>query len=189
LQEVPPVGQGFGLPSQAFTRQSVRDWANPPARRLTFRRLKGRPEPDLSATSRPAIVAIDTQTRTVAATIGGASDVQTAQAIQEMTQLAIHPTGSTLYVGDVRVPQSPTNFDTVGFAVFDVATATLTRRVAIPGARNHGLDDLQVSSDGRMITHLDGVRGLATVVDAYRFEVLQQTDLGDAVRTAAAVGP
>jgi DNA-binding beta-propeller fold protein YncE len=142
-----------------------------------------------SAASRPGIVVIDTRTRTQVTTIGGAGDINTARAISEMTQLAIHPTGATIYVADVRTPQSATDFETVGLGVIDVPTATLTRLVPIPGARNAGIDDLQVSADGRAITHADGVTGTTTVLDATTLEILYQTDIGDAVLTAIGVGP
>ncbi len=144
----------------------------------------------LGPTSRPGIAVIDTRTLTITATIGGIpGNTDAERALREASQLTINPSGTTAYAADAPTPQFPNDFSTFGLAVIDVATATVTHLVPIPGAKNHGIDDVQVSSDGRYITHTDGVSGLVSVVDAVSLEVLYQTDAGDAVLTKIAEGP
>jgi YVTN family beta-propeller protein len=129
----------------------------------------------------PFLYAIDTRTRTVTAQIGGLpGQVPSRRALREATEIAIDPFGTKVYVADAAAPQSDNDFETVGIAVVDVATATVTGLVPLPGARRRGSgDDLQVSEDA--IFHLDGVSGLLTLVDSLSLEVIDQSDIGDAL--------
>jgi hypothetical protein len=87
-------------------------------------------------------------------------------------------------------PQSPDDFTTVGVGVIDTATATLTRLIPIPGAVRGGIDDLQVSTDGRSILHADGVSGLVTAIDPTTFKIQHQVQLdGPLGYLSIAVGP
>jgi YVTN family beta-propeller protein len=129
----------------------------------------------------PFLYAIDTRTQTVIAQIGGLpGQSPSRRALREATEIAIDPYGNKVYVADAAAPQSENDFETVGLAIVDVASATVTGLVPLPGVRRRGSgDDLQVTTDA--IIHLDGVRGLVTFIDALSLEVIEQTDVGDAL--------
>jgi DNA-binding beta-propeller fold protein YncE len=133
----------------------------------------------------PFLYAIDTRTQTVIAQIGGLpGQSPSRRALREATEIAIDPFGAKVYVGDAATPQSENDFDTVGIAIVDVATATVTGLVPLPGVRRRGsADDLQIMENA--IIHLDGVSGLLTFIDPLRLEVIGQRDIGDALFEAA----
>ncbi len=133
----------------------------------------------------PFLYAIDIRTQTVIAQIGGlAGQSPSRRALREATEIAMDPFGTKVYVADVPTPQSENDFDTVGIGIVDVATATLTDFVALPGARRRGSgDDLQVTENA--IIHLDGVSGLLSFIDPLRLEVIDHSDIGDALFEAA----
>ncbi|MBI1357876.1 MAG: hypothetical protein GC160_26360 [Acidobacteria bacterium] len=126
---------------------------------------------------------VDTRSATLTATIAGLpGQAESRAALREATEIAMHPRGTKVYVSDARAPQSETDFETVGVAVVDVATATVELVAAAPGARRLGSgDDLAVFQSGDFVAHLDGVSGLLTVFDAATLEVVGQSDLGDAL--------
>lgn len=141
-------------------------------------------------TSAPGVTVVDTRTRTVTAIIGGTADSTTTRALGRASQIAVDPTGTRVYVADALTPQSPDDFTTVGVGVIDTATATLTRLIPIPGAVRGGIDDLQVSTDGRSIFHADGVSGLVTAIDPTTFEIKHQVRFdGPMGYLSIAVGP
>jgi DNA-binding beta-propeller fold protein YncE len=144
----------------------------------------------LNPVSAPGVSVIDTRTRTVTAVIGGRADLNTSRILSDTSQLAVDPTGTKVYVSDVRAPQSSEDLTTVGIGVIDTATATLTRVIPIPGAARGGVDDLQVSAAGRILLHADGVSGIVTALDPDTFQVLDQADLdGPMGSFSIAVGP
>jgi DNA-binding beta-propeller fold protein YncE len=144
----------------------------------------------IGPTSAPGVTVVDTRTGTITATIGGIADSTTSRALGQASQIAVDPTGTRVYVADALTPQSPDDFTTVGIGVIDTATATLTRLIPIPGAVRGGIDDLQVSTDGRSILHADGVSGLVTAIDPTTFEIQHQVQLdGPMGYLSIAVGP
>lgn len=144
----------------------------------------------IGPTSAPGVTVVDTRTRTITATIGGIADSTTSRALGRASQIAVDPTGTKVYVADALTPQSPDDFTTVGVGVIDTATATLTRLIPIPGAVRGGIDDLQVSTDGRSILHADGVSGLVTAIDPTTFKIQHQVQLdGPLGYLSIAVGP
>ena len=144
----------------------------------------------IGPTSAPGVAVVDTRTSTITATIGGIADSTTSRALRRASQIAVDPTGTKVYVADALTPQSPDDFTTVGVGVIDTATATLTRLIPIPGAVRGGIDDLQVSTDGRSIFHADGVSGLVTAIDPTTFEIKHQVQFdGPMGYLSIAVGP
>jgi hypothetical protein len=133
---------------------------------------------------------IDVRTRTIVTTIEGSPLQQpTVAALLRATELAINPQGTKLYISDAAAPQSPGDFETVGIGVVDIATARLTDLIPLPGVIRRGTaDDIQSTNLGRTITHMDGVSGLVTVLDAVTFGIVEQTDVGDALWDSAIEG-
>jgi DNA-binding beta-propeller fold protein YncE len=143
----------------------------------------------LGPSSAPGVTVVDTRTMTVSAIIGGRADLNASRVLGPATQIAIDPTGSRVYVADAFTPQSADDFTTVGVAVIDTASATLTRLIAIPGALRGGIDDLQVSRDGRSVVYADGAGGLVTAIDTTTFELKQEHLAGAMAYLSIAVGP
>ena len=133
----------------------------------------------------PFVYAIDVRSKTVIAQIGGLpGQSPSRRALREATEIAMDPFGTKVYVADAATPQSDNDFETVGIAVVDVATATVTDLIPLPGVKRRGSgDDLQVMADA--IVHLDGVSGLLTFIDPLSHRVIDQSDVGDALFEAA----
>jgi len=87
-----------------------------------------------------------------------------------ITELAMDPAGSRVYISDVRVLREPTD-QTLGIAVFDLATAEVTQIFPIPGKQDGGFDDLQVFLDGLVMVATDARTGTVFGIDSTTGEV------------------
>lgn len=122
----------------------------------------------------PKLAVVDTTTMTVSATYPTPDTDFTMRrrfASSDATQLAMDPTGSYVYVGDVRALQPPEDTTTLGIAVFDVARAEAVRIIPVPGKESGGDDDLQLYLNGMAIAATDARTGSVFGIDVLTGEI------------------
>ena len=142
-----------------------------------------------SATSSPGVYVIDTRTSTIIAAIGGTNpDSGARRAVRTASQLAMHPSGSKVFVSPTLVADT---FDQYGFGVIDTGTGTLVANVSVPAMRQDSeLSDLTVTSDGKILVVYDNLSGHVSYFDALTYElVVQETVTPFANRGALSKGP
>ena len=81
------------------------------------------------------------------------------------------PTGSQVYVGDIRAFETTQDTTTLGIAVFDLATAEVSRIIPIPGKGSGGDDDLQLYFNGMAIAATDARTGTVFGIDVPTGEI------------------
>jgi DNA-binding beta-propeller fold protein YncE len=142
-----------------------------------------------SATSNPGVYAIDTRTLTIIAAIGGTNtDASVRRAVRTASQLAMHPSGSKVFVSPTLIEGT---FDQFGFGVIDTATATLAANIPVPNMRQDSeLSDLSVTSDGQVLIVYDNLSGHLDYFDAVSHQLLVQEPVdARANRGALSKGP
>ncbi len=129
---------------------------------------------------------IDTRTRTITATmpgfVPGAGNVFRASSA---SHLIMDPHGTRVYVADVLMPAIAENPSRTGIAVVDVATATVTGLIRVPNAQGGNRQDLGITADGRVISHIDSLSGTWTLIDAVTRETITHVDFGGPLFRAA----
>ncbi len=118
-----------------------------------------------------ALYEIDTATGTIAAKI----PTFTPQAAinNSSLKLAMSPFGNEVYAEG----RKPGGFP-IGVAVIDVARAAITEVFEVPNARGGTRQDVGVTDDARILTHMDSLSGLLSYIDRLTGEVIGQIDSG-----------
>lgn len=124
--------------------------------------------------STPKLAVVDTATMTISALYPTPETDFTMRrrlATSDATQLAMDPTGNQVYLSDIRAFQTPEDTTTLGIAVFDLATAEVTRIIPVPGKESGGDDDLQLYLDGMAIAATDARTGSVFGIDVPTGEI------------------
>jgi DNA-binding beta-propeller fold protein YncE len=130
--------------------------------------------PGTAALTMPKLAVVDTATMTISAVYPRPDTDFTMRrrfATGDASQLAMDPAGNQVYVGDIRAFQTPEDTTTLGIAVFDVATAEVSRIIPVPGKESGGDDDLQLYLDGMAIAATDARTGSVFGIDVPTGEV------------------
>jgi|GEM_PF-3449138 len=125
----------------------------------------------------PKLAVIDAPTLTISATYPNeSSEITMARrfAWSGLRNLAMDPTGSRVYVSEVRALQTAEDSQTLAIGVFDLATAEPSAVFPVPGAESGGDDDIQLYDDGLAILLTDARTGSVFGVDAITGEVRMQ---------------
>jgi DNA-binding beta-propeller fold protein YncE len=127
--------------------------------------------------SRGRIHVIDTQTRSVITTVEDPQAFTGELRMDIAPKFAMHPSGSTLYVGPVTVlPFSTPRI----YGIAELDTSTSQFRTVIPLGELRGTNnvDLAITRDGADLYFSDSLGGRLFRIDTLRREILEDSDVG-----------
>lgn len=127
--------------------------------------------------SRGRIHVIDTQTRSVITTIEDPQTFTGDLRMETAPKFAMHPNGSTLYVGPVTVlPFSSPRI----YGIAELDTSTSRFRAVIPLGELRGTNnvDLAITRDGADLYFSDSLGGRLFRIDTLQREILEDSDVG-----------
>jgi DNA-binding beta-propeller fold protein YncE len=127
--------------------------------------------------TRGRIHVIDTQTRSVIATVEDPPTFTGDVRMEVAPKFAMHPNGSTLYVGPVTVLpfSSPRNY---GIAELDTSTSRFRAVIPLGELRGTNNVDLAITRDGADLYFSDSLGGRLYRIDTLRREIVENADVG-----------
>jgi DNA-binding beta-propeller fold protein YncE len=127
--------------------------------------------------SRGRIHVIDTQTRSVIATVEDPEGFTGDFRMNIVPRFAMHPSGSTLYVGPVTI--LPVTTPRI-YGIAELDTSTSRFRAVIPLGELAGTNnvDLAITRDGADLYFSDSLGGRLYRIDTLRREIVENSDVG-----------